>query len=62
MRSYKETFDEILSEVGKVIVGQRDVIEQVVISMLCDGNALLEGYPGLAKTMIVRTLSEIMDG
>jgi len=61
MRSYKETFDEILSEVGKVIVGQRDVIEQVVISMLCDGNALLEGYPGLAKTMIVRTLSEIMD-
>src|SRR3989339_1535106 len=61
MRSYKETFDEILSEVGKVIVGQRDVIEQVVISMLCDGNALLEGYPGLAKTLIVRTLSELMD-
>ncbi len=61
MRTYKATFDALLKDVNKVIVGQRDVLEQVVIAMLCDANALLEGYPGLAKTMVVRTLAELMD-
>jgi len=61
MKTYKATFDALLKEVNKVIVGQRDVLEQVIIAMLCDSNALLEGYPGLAKTMAVRTLAELMD-
>ena len=61
MKSYKETFSVISNEISKVIVGQNEVIEQILIAMLCDGNALLEGYPGLAKTMAVRTLAEIMD-
>ncbi len=61
MRNYKETFNAISNEIGKVIVGQKEVIEQIIIAMLCDGNALLEGYPGLAKTMAVRTVAEIMD-
>ena len=61
MRGYKDVFENLHKEVGKVVVGQRDVIEQTLIAMLCNGNALLEGYPGLAKTLAIRTLSQIMD-
>ncbi len=61
MRSYKATFDAIKKEVGKVIVGQDQIIEQILIAILADGNALLEGYPGLAKTLAVKTLSELLD-
>jgi len=61
MKNYKQVFDELEKEVGKVIVGQQDVVEQIMVSILCDANALLEGYPGLAKTLMVRTLAELMD-
>ena len=61
MKNYKQVFDELQKELGKVIVGQENVIEQILTAILCDGNALLEGYPGLAKTLTVRTLSELMD-
>lgn len=42
-------------------MGQDEIIEQILIAILCDGNALLEGYPGLAKTLTVRTLAQLMD-
>lgn len=61
MRNYKQIFDELKKEMGKVIVGQEDAMEQILIAILCDGNALLEGYPGLAKTLMVRTLAQLMD-
>ncbi len=61
MKNYKQVFDELQKELGKVIVGQQDVVEQILVSILCDANALLEGYPGLAKTLTVRTLAEMMD-
>ncbi|MBN2454458.1 MoxR family ATPase [Candidatus Woesearchaeota archaeon] len=61
MQAYQKLFDELFTEVGKVVVGQRNVIEQVLVAILSDGNALLEGYPGLAKTLSVRTLARIMD-
>ena len=61
MKNYKQIFDELIKETGKVIVGQEDVIEQILTAVLCDGNALLEGYPGLAKTLTVRTLAQLMD-
>ena len=61
MKDYKRIFDAVFKEVEKVVVGQKDVIEQILVSILCDGNALLEGYPGLAKTLAVRTLSDLMD-
>jgi MoxR-like ATPase len=51
----------IEAEVGQVIVGQRDLIRQSVITLLAGGNALLEGVPGLAKTTLVRTLSDVID-
>ncbi|MBI2653792.1 MoxR family ATPase [Candidatus Woesearchaeota archaeon] len=61
MKNYKQIFDEVQKEVGRVIVGQENVVEQILISILCDANALLEGYPGLAKTLTVRTLAQLMD-
>ena len=48
-------------ELAKVIVGQEDVIEQTLIAVFARGHALLVGVPGLAKTLLVRTLSEALD-
>lgn len=47
-------------EIGKGIIGQKDVIRQVMLAMLAGGNVLLEGMPGLGKTMLVRTISEVL--
>src|SRR6188472_249298 len=55
--SYKKLKDEI----GKVIVGQDKVIEAVMISIFCDGHALLMGVPGLAKTLMVSTLAQALE-
>ncbi len=51
----------IEAEVGKVIVGQKEVIRHVLISILAGGHVLLEGVPGLGKTMLIRTLGEVLD-
>ncbi|MDX2002991.1 MAG: MoxR family ATPase [Chitinophagales bacterium] len=48
-------------EIGKIIVGQDKVIETVLIAIFCDGHSLLVGVPGLAKTLLVNTISEAMD-
>ena len=49
------------TEVGKRIVGQSDVVEQLLVCLLCDGNALIESNPGLGKTTLVRTIAEATD-
>jgi len=54
-------YGKITAEMGKFIVGQQDVIEQLVIAVLAGGHCLLEGVPGLAKTAMVRSLSRTMD-
>ncbi|MBD3348536.1 MAG: AAA domain-containing protein [Candidatus Eisenbacteria bacterium] len=51
----------LLSEIDKVIVGQRYMIERLLIGLLADGHVLIEGVPGLAKTLAVRTLSRAID-
>ena len=61
MRSYQEVFDIIDKEVSKVVIGQKEMTEQIIIAMLCDSHALIEGYPGLAKTLAVKTIADIMD-
>ena len=48
---------QIMAEMGKVVVGQRNLIERMLIGFLCDGHLLLEGLPGLAKTTAVKTLA-----
>ncbi|MDE2829291.1 MAG: MoxR family ATPase [Gemmatimonadota bacterium] len=50
--------DRLLSEIGKVIVGQQDMIERLLIGLLCNGHVLLEGVPGLAKTLAVNSLAQ----
>jgi MoxR-like ATPase len=52
---------KLLSEIDKVIVGQRYMIERLLIGLLADGHVLIEGVPGLAKTLAVRTLSRAID-
>ncbi len=51
----------LLHEMNKVVVGQEAVIEQIMCALLCNSHCLVEGYPGLAKTLIVKTLAETMD-
>ena len=51
-------FRQIREELGKVIIGQEQVVEQVLVAMLSRGHALLEGVPGLAKTLLVSSLAD----
>ncbi|MBI4918662.1 MoxR family ATPase [archaeon] len=57
----KKLIDKSFEEMGRVIVGQEEMVGEVMIALLSDAHALLEGYPGLAKTLLVKTLAEIMD-
>lgn len=54
-------FGELKSEISKVIVGQNEIIEQIITAIIAGGHCLLIGVPGLAKTLIVKTLSEALD-
>jgi MoxR-like ATPase len=58
---FREFADRIGAEVGKVIVGQQALVKQTLVTLLAGGNALLEGVPGLGKTMLVRTLAQVID-
>jgi len=57
---FRELASRIETEVGRVIVGQRDVVRHTLVSLLADGHLLLEGLPGLGKTMLVRTLAAVL--
>ena len=59
--AFRSTFSRIETEVGKVIVGQEEVIRHVLVAVVAGGHALLEGVPGLGKTMLIRTLAEVLD-
>jgi MoxR-like ATPase len=61
VQNIKSMFTSLKTEISKVIVGQDDVIDQIVVAIMCDANALLESYPGLGKTLLVKTMAEIMD-
>lgn len=54
-------YQDLSSEIGKVIVGQQDVVKAVIISLFSNGHSLLVGVPGLAKTLLVSTISEVLD-
>ncbi len=57
----KAAYAEMREELGQVIVGQHEVIEQLLISIFCRSHALLVGVPGLAKTLLVSTVAEVLD-
>ena len=53
--------EELFLEISKDIIGQKDVIEYIFIALLCKGHILLEGVPGLGKTLIIKTLTKALD-
>jgi MoxR-like ATPase len=59
--AFAERAMAIEREVGKVIVGQRDLVRQTVTALLANSHALLEGVPGLGKTMLIRTIGDVID-
>ncbi|MDB5097939.1 MAG: MoxR-like ATPase [Cyanobacteria bacterium RYN_339] len=60
VRIAADRFNEVMSEVRQVIVGQNNLLERLLIALLADGHILLEGVPGLAKTLSINTLAEVM--
>jgi MoxR-like ATPase len=52
---------ELQQAIGKIIIGQEDVVKQILISVFCDGHSLLVGVPGLAKTLMVNTIAQVLD-
>src|SRR6516164_1130552 len=61
IQTFRETYAALRAEIAKMIVGQEEIVEGTVISLFAGGHVLLEGVPGLGKTLLVRTLSEVLD-
>ncbi|MDO8727343.1 MAG: MoxR family ATPase [Candidatus Methanoperedens sp.] len=59
--SSNRIFKELFEEIGKVIVGQREAVEQILIAIMCNSHALVESNPGLAKTLTISTVSKALD-
>jgi MoxR-like ATPase len=57
----KDSFSQLRSEIAKVIVGQEQVVEHLLIALLARGHCLLVGVPGLAKTLLIRTVAQVLD-
>jgi len=60
IRQRSQFVDELLAETSKVVVGQRLLLERLLLALLCDGHVLLEGLPGLAKTLTIKTLADVI--
>lgn len=60
-KALKLKFEAIKKLIGQVIVGQDDVVDKLIISILCNGHSLLVGVPGLAKTLLVKTVADVLD-
>ena len=61
LEDLQETFSALRTEIGKVIIGQEQIIEHIFVCLLSNGHVLLVGVPGLAKTLLIRTLSTALD-
>ena len=60
IQSFRETYAAMRNEIGKVIVGNNEIVDGTLIALLAGGHVLLEGVPGLGKTLLVRTLSQVL--
>ena len=58
---FRETYDALREEIGKIIVGQTAIVDGTLNALFANGHVLLEGVPGLGKTLLVRTLSQVLD-
>ena len=54
-------FERAIGEIGKVVIGQQELVEATLIAVFCEGNVLIEGVPGLGKTLLVNALSRVLD-
>src|SRR5690606_11373245 len=61
VKALQEKYEALKTAVGQVIVGQMEVVEKLIISILCNGHSLLVGVPGLAKTLLVKTVADVLD-
>src|SRR5213082_1087440 len=61
IHSFRQTYAALRAEIGKVIVGNDEIVEGTLIAIFAGGHVLLEGVPGLGKTLLVRTLAEALD-
>ncbi len=61
IESLRDIRGKIFSEIGKVIIGQYEIIDQLLVAQLCQGHCLLIGVPGLAKTLMIKTLAHVLD-
>src|SRR6266480_1326018 len=61
IQSFRNAYAALRAEIGKVVVGQDQIVESTVIALFAGGHVLLEGVPGLGKTLLVRTLGEVLD-
>ena len=60
IRKKSQFVDLIMSEVSQVVVGQQALLDRLLLALLCDGHVLLEGLPGLAKTLTIKTMAEVI--
>ena len=60
-QDFRKEYDAVFREIGKVIVGSTEIVHGVLTCLFVGGHALLEGVPGLGKTLLVRTLSQVLD-
>ena len=61
IQSFRQTWENLRAEIGKVMVGHTEIVDGTLIAIFAGGHVLLEGVPGLGKTLLVRTLSEVLD-
>src|SRR5207249_9991216 len=55
-----QTYQQLVQQLGRVIVGQNEVLKQVLIALFCQGHCILEGVPGLAKTLMISSIAELL--
>src|SRR6516165_12482063 len=61
IQTFRNAYSALRAEIGKMIVGHESIVEATLIALFAGGHVLLEGVPGLGKTLLVRTLSEVLE-
>ncbi len=61
IETFRNAYSALRAEIGKIVVGQEEIVEDTLIALFAGGHVLLEGVPGLGKTLLIRTLSEVLD-